>query len=165
MNRIAILTLILLVAGLAQGDEGWVMCRECVGAGYLEFDITCDQCEGFGFIWELCPTCHGTGYTDVACCGCGGDGTIDCGWCGGDGWWTVLAEDQVTLVEEICPACDSGQIGCDVCGGSGILHNEPCPFCTGGEVKVECPNCGGDGVVTITETCSACNGQGGYWEE
>ena len=165
MNRLAIIGLIVLVTGLARGDEGWVMCEECVGAGNIEIDITCEVCEGYGFLWELCPTCGGTEVTDIACFVCGGDGTVDCGWCGGDGWIKVMAEDGVTEIDQLCPACNFGQLDCDVCEGSGILQDEPCPICTGGEIKVDCTNCGGYGVVTITETCEACHGEGGYWEE
>ncbi len=47
MNRLAIFGLIALVTGLAHGDEGWVMCEECVGAGYLEYDITCEPCSRY----------------------------------------------------------------------------------------------------------------------
>jgi len=165
MNRFAIFTLIILVAGLAKGDEGWVMCEECVGAGYIEIDVTCELCEGFGFHWELCPTCLGTEVTDIACIVCDGDGTVDCGWCGGDGWIKVLAEDGITEIDQLCPACKFGQLDCDFCRGSGILNDEPCPVCTGGEIAVDCQNCYGDGVFTITETCGACGGDGGYWEE
>lgn len=165
MNRLIILAVIALAAGLAHGDEGWVMCQECVGSGSIEIESICDLCQGEGGNWELCPCCGGTEFIDVSCSLCGGDGFVDCGWCGGDGYLATTAGNCTTELNQLCPACRFGQISCATCDESGIAGSDPCTICVGGEIWVDCAGCAGSGATSVTETCGSCSGQGGFWEE
>ena len=98
--------------------------------------ITCENCDGKGYVMDLCEECNGTGR--VTCDKCEGEGVIR------------------------CPAdCDDGEVGCNICDGEGLVICDKC----NGEGIIPCTDCD-DGIVYCEECdggkipCQTCEGDG-----
>lgn len=107
--------------------------------------VNCSNCDGTGYIVNVCHSCNGTGKVfkngvrsttrGKDCYSCGGSGKVVCSNCGGRGHKT-------------CSACSGqGRHKCYACNGSGWLYLPD---------RTRCPRCSGSG----TETCFKCEGSG-----
>ena len=114
------------------GDSGEVSCteRNCDG-GIIKLD--CDVCDYNNEVSETCPECDGSGYSLKQ----------QCNKC--NGTERVYDPDKERKVK--CTVCDHG------------VYKEYCNNCSRGEtgeVKKDCPNCGGDGKVKKGQ-CTTCS--------
>jgi hypothetical protein len=96
------------------------------------------------------------------------DGSLDndsneCDYCDSDGeiYRTCDTCDGDGHITEECPECDKGLVECSSCDGTGVYDDDgeefDCDNC-GGDGKVDCYDCDGDG--DIQEECGSCGGGG-----
>jgi hypothetical protein len=102
-------------------NSGQEKCLDCKGVG----NFNCDKCDGDGSF--ECTHCEG-GFN--SCTKCDGEGGWDCKNCNGEGRWECKDCHGDGRLDIKCK-CESGDIECTACNGTGIPKNN----------KVECSQC------------------------
>ncbi len=107
-------------------------------------EIICSGCNGVGTIKieKTCKNCSGNGV--IICDSCSGNGKRTCKACGGTGQGDIYPTKGIYSSK------------CSTCSGAGSIK---CKTCSG-EGSFICNECNGKKIISTTEVCKICNGNG-----
>ncbi len=142
----------------------WYVCLNCGDSYSKDLTHKCIECNGRGYIGEICNSCKGSGkrMQTSSCTSCGGSGKRDnseeksCGICHGTGMYFSTSLQQ--------------KVSCKACNGTGkftYTKQVNCSSCEGKGKKSEvviCSNCDGKGLAYAVY-CAACFGEGKILDE